>query len=80
MSGHEEDSMSDSIYLYRDSRTAQWWADMSHSDARHDESALEHGTQKRLPFGEGADWRCVRDYCAGQWSGDEIVVDILSRS
>jgi hypothetical protein len=71
----------DRIWVYRDKRDGQWWADLSYTDSRHTTAArLEFGSQERLPFGLGADWRVVRDYVAGRYSGDEINVDYLSRA
>jgi hypothetical protein len=57
-----------------------WYADLSCSEYRHERRYMcEHGTQERLPFGRGADWRCVRDWVQGRYMLDEISVDILSR-
>ena len=76
------------IWVYQDKRDGQWWADLSHTDYRWADHAphgtpaygLECGAQKRLPFGAGADWHCVRDYVSGQYGAAEISVDYLSRS
>jgi hypothetical protein len=83
-----EEIMANRIWVYRDKRDGQWWADLSHTEYRYAEHAphgtpahgLEFGAQKRLPFGDGADWQCVREYVASQYGAADVCVDYLSRS